>query len=152
MYYILLDAFSSYHQIRMDAQSTIKTAFTGPYRRKYMYKVMPFDLVNAPSIFVIMIYDFKDDWDGRAQENGVNIGDDNGCKIIIDDTFIYVTDYRQGFKYLDAILEISKTYNISWKLHKCHFFPKEVEFVGHDVAIEGNCPAKSKSLLLQTWP
>eukprot|EP00957_Ditylum_brightwellii_P036561 2770315-Ditylum_brightwellii.AAC.1 len=38
MYYILLDAFSGYHQIKMDAQSAIKTAFAGPHGRKYMYK------------------------------------------------------------------------------------------------------------------
>eukprot|EP00957_Ditylum_brightwellii_P182597 13908507-Ditylum_brightwellii.AAC.1 len=44
MHYILLDAFSGYHQIKMDAQSAIKTAFARPHRRKYMYKIMPFNL------------------------------------------------------------------------------------------------------------
>ena len=33
-----------------------------------------------------------------------------------------------------------------------HFFPRPFEFVGINVCPEGNCPAKSKHQLLETWP
>ena len=43
-------------------------------------------------------------------------------------------------------------YRLSLNLGKSHFFPRRFEFVGSDVCSEGNCPAKSKHQLLETWP
>jgi hypothetical protein len=37
-------------------------------------------------------------------------------------------------------------------LCKSHFFPKQFEFVRIDVCNNGNRPAKSKHILLTTWP
>jgi hypothetical protein len=80
--FILLDACSGYHQILMDIASLKKTAFAGPQGRKYRYKVMPFGLVNAPTIFVIMIYDLKDEWDNEAILNFyITIDENNNCKV-----------------------------------------------------------------------
>jgi hypothetical protein len=38
------------------------------------------------------------------------------------------------------------------KLRRSHFFPKWFKFVGIDVCVDGNRPAKSKHALLETWP
>jgi hypothetical protein len=57
----MMDACSGFHQIKIERTSSKKTAFAGPYGQKYQYKVMPFGLVNAPTIFVTMIYDLKSD-------------------------------------------------------------------------------------------
>eukprot|EP00957_Ditylum_brightwellii_P159661 12153032-Ditylum_brightwellii.AAC.1 len=46
--YILLDVFYGYQQIKMEIISSIKTAFAGSFGCEYHYKVMSFDLVNAP--------------------------------------------------------------------------------------------------------
>ncbi len=36
-------------------------------------------------------------------------------------------------------------------MHKSHFFPKHFEFVGINVCVDSNRPAKSKHGLLETW-
>jgi hypothetical protein len=148
---ISMDAFSGYHQIAMEHASSLKTAFAGPHGRKYRYKVMPFGLVNGPVIFVIMVYDLKNHWDTLAQSWNLNINDETNSIIIIDDTFIYSNSLDSIIEYLRAILEISKRYNLSWKLEKCGFLDPRFEFVGVDVADIGNYPAKSKEPISLMW-
>jgi len=48
-------------------------------------------------------------------------------------------------------LEISKRYNLSWKLEKCLFFAERLEFVGMNIAKDGNRPPKSKTPLFEMW-
>ena len=151
--FFLLDAFSGYHQIRMEENSSKKTAFAGPLGRKYRYLVMPFGLVNAPTVYTIMIYDMKDNWDSKAAVKfHLHVDEDNNTTIIINDTFGFVTSYDNGLNYLEAILTIARRHGLSWKLKKCFIFPNEVEFVGHDLTKAGNLPAGSKSTLLSSWP
>jgi hypothetical protein len=150
--FFLLDACSGYHQIIMEKASRNKTAFAGPYGRKYVYNVMPFGIVNAPTIYTIMIYDLKDSWDSEAIKFEITIDENNNSTIIIDDNFCYVTSYENGLGYLRAILTVARRHSLSWKLKKCFFFPDKVEFVGHDITDIGNCPADSKSPLLKSWP
>jgi hypothetical protein len=41
---------------------------------------------------------------------------------------------------------------LSLNLKKCHLFNKRFEFVGHDIAEDGNHPAESKFDLVRRWP
>ena len=83
---------------------------------------MPFAIVNGLVIFVIMIHDLKGCWDTLATK-GLNLELENKTNsiIIIDDTFIYSNGLTGVITYFDCILEISKFYNLSWKLDKCIF-------------------------------
>lgn len=128
---ILMDAFSGYHQIKVDAASSSKTALAGSGGRKYRYTVMPFGLVNGPVIFVVMIHDLKRHWDDLAMEWGVGLGNSTNTIIIIDDTFVFSDEEDTTFKYLESILEIFKRYNLSWKLEKCEFFYSKIRICGH---------------------
>ena len=87
---ILLDACTGYHQLQMEKTYALKTAFAGPFGRKYYYKVMPFGLVNGTTIYVIFIHDMCEYWNKLAEEYNVKIGEDNNTKIIIDDTFMHI--------------------------------------------------------------
>ena len=60
--------------------------------------------------------------------------------------------YPSELDYINAILELSKRYSLSWKLKKCSFFSERIAFVGHDRRADGNSPAESKVSLLCTWP
>ena len=122
---ILLDACSGYHQLKMEKNSALKTAFAGPNGRKYYYKVMPFGIVNGPTIYVIFIYDMRDHWNNLAREYNIKIGPNNNTRIIIDDTYMFIQTYLDGIGYLRAILEISKRYNVSWKLKNAHSSQRE---------------------------
>jgi hypothetical protein len=148
-----MDAFSGYHQILMEANSSKKTAFAGPYGRTYRYKVMPFGLVNAATVYTVMIYDMQDNWDYKAVVTfELRVNENNNTTTIIDEIFIFVTSFQNGLDYLKAILIIARLHCLTWKLKKCFFFPVRVEFVGHDLTQQGNLPADSKSTLLRSWP
>jgi hypothetical protein len=151
-YCFLLDAFTGYHQIKMEPQSSAKTAFAGPHGRKYRYKVMPYGIVNGPTIYVIMIYNMKDHWDSEALgQFKMQVDQNNNATIIIDDTFAYFETIEKGLMYLEDILTVCRRYNLTWKLKKCSFFPDKVDFVGHDLTKKGNYPASSKDTLLVNW-
>jgi hypothetical protein len=148
----MMDACSGFHQIKMEHSSSKKTAFAGPYGQKYRYKVMPFGLVNTPTIFVTMIYDLKNDWDEELLDLfKIKVNESNSSTIIIDDNFTYSEDYEKALTHIKSILIVSCRHNLSWKLKKCAFFPIKVEFGGH-LTQEGNMPAESKDALLNHWP
>jgi hypothetical protein len=60
MFFILLDAYSGYHQVSLEAASMLKTAFFAPHGRKYCWVVMPFGLRNCPVIFIVMMHDLQE--------------------------------------------------------------------------------------------
>jgi hypothetical protein len=88
-FFILLDASSGYHQVKLSWASMMKTAFFAPHGRKYCWVVMPFGLKNAPPVYVAMMHDLKELWTELAEANGIDTSVDNGTTIIIDDNFIF---------------------------------------------------------------
>ena len=60
--FVLLDAFSGYHQVLLSLASRAKTAFAAPLGRKYHWLVMPFGLVNGPAVFTIIMNDLREVW------------------------------------------------------------------------------------------
>jgi hypothetical protein len=100
-----------------------------------------------------MIDDMKDNWDSEALCTfQLAVDENNNTTIIIDDVFGFVTSYENSLVLLEVIFTIARRHSLNWKLKKCDFFPKIVEFVGHDLTKEGNLPADSKSTLLESWP
>jgi hypothetical protein len=61
-YFILFDAYSGYHQIKIAESSAIKTAFFAPHGRKYIWTVITSGLRNAPAVFIAMIHNLKELW------------------------------------------------------------------------------------------
>jgi hypothetical protein len=72
-YYILLDAYSGYHQVPLSGASAPKTAFFGPLRRKYIWVVMPFGLRNCPVVFIAMMHDLKELWTTMCEAENVDM-------------------------------------------------------------------------------
>ena len=149
-FFILIDAYSGYHQTAMAICSIDKTAFSGPGGRKYKWKVMPFGLRNGPAVFTAMMYDLKEIWDRIISEK-IDLSRNNGTRIIIDDLFIFAETLENAFFMLDAICTVAQHYCATWKLKKTHFFAEKIEFVGVDVSVKGNQPASSKATTLVTW-
>lgn len=126
-----MDAFSGCHQINVTAASSSKNAFAGPGGKKYRYTIMPFGLVNGLVISLVMMHDLKGHWDDLACEWEIGLGNSTNTIIIIDDTFLLSDDENTIVKYLEDILEISKRYNLSWKLEKCEFFNSTIRIRWH---------------------
>ena len=98
------------------------------------------------------MHDLDSTWKQLAASKGVNIGDDINTKIIVDDLFSWADDEDTAFTYMECQFRVAMSQNLSLNLKKCHFFPKRVEFVGHDICHDGNRPAMSKFELIKAWP
>jgi hypothetical protein len=89
-YFILLDAFSGYHQIQLSAASIVKKGFFAPRGCKYIWVVMTFGLQNCPVIFLSMMHDLHELWMQLCKEGGVPPSNNKGSTIIMDDTFLFL--------------------------------------------------------------
>ena len=105
--FIVLDAFSGYHQVKLSPTSVPKTAFHAPYGRKYVWLVMPFGLRNAPAVFVAMMHDLQQLWNSLAQDKGLTLDDSSGSRIIIDDVLLFSVSEDSLFLYLECVCMVA---------------------------------------------
>ena len=84
----------------------------------------------------------KQEWTKLAQERGI---DKCGSKIIVDNVFLFGPKMESVLAFFRVVIEVSyQHYRATIKLRKCKFFNTEpTEFIGIDVAPEGNSPASS---------
>ena len=50
------------------------------------------------------------------------------------------------------LLCLYEVYRVTFQLKKCEFLTNRIEYVGHDITPNGNCPAQSKFDLITNWP
>ena len=147
----LMDAISGYNQIRVAKSSQEKLAFAGPNCTKYTYFVMPFGPVNGPVIFIVFIHDMDATWKDLASSRGIIFDARTGTRIVVDDIFSWAPTFDAFIKYLTCQLKVCLSQNLSLSLKKYLFCPERMEFVGHDICINGKRPAQSKHSLLKSW-
>jgi hypothetical protein len=148
----MFDAPMGYHQLAIARASQEKLAFQGGDAIKWTHNVMPFGPTNGPATFVSFIYDIDSVWKKLATSRGIPIGDTTNTRIIIDDIVSWLSTEAYALKYIRCQLKVCQAYRLSLNLRKSHFFPKQFEFVGIDMCVDGNRPAKSKHNFLTTWP
>ena len=112
---------------------------------------MPFGLRNCPVIFIAMMHDFKALWESQCEEHEIEVDSDNGSNIIMDDVIQFAVGDFTIKIIARCVCMIARKYNLTWKLKKCRQFPDKVEFVGVDIAKNGNTPAESKKARLSAW-
>ncbi len=158
-FFILLDAYSGYHQVKLSEASAIKTAFFAPHERKYCWVVMPFGLRNCPAVFIAMMHDLQELWIEIARKEGIDMGLSNGTTIIMDGTFLFGVNIEASFVLARCVCLIARKYHLTWKLKKLQWMAPSIEFVGkferrqypspvkghHTIKLEG--PFNSKTCL-----
>ena len=92
----------------------------------------------------------RDDWILLFQKTKHTIVTTNFF-FIIDDILLFSNHTSTILHYLSYDARAFTKYILSFKLNKCDFFQSRVEYVGHDLTANGNCPAASKFDLLQSW-
>ena len=119
-----LDVFQGYHQIPLALDDQEKTAFVTPIRN-YHYKVMPFGLKNAGSIYQRMMT--------RTFESqlGKNI------EIYIDDMVVKSKVVSEHLGDLGNILEVLRKYKLRLNTSKCSFGVGSGKFLGYMITHRG---------------
>eukprot|EP00957_Ditylum_brightwellii_P186562 14204334-Ditylum_brightwellii.AAC.1 len=78
-----------------------------------------------------MMHDLQEEWERNCKKKGIILDQDNSSTIIMDNSLLYSLSQQKA-------LQICRC---CWKLKKCQWAPKELEFVGFDISIQGNSPA-----------
>ena len=119
---------------------------------------MPFGPKNAPVFYTSMMWFLRDEWILFFNETRHIISLSNSpakviCNdsIIIDDALLFSNHTPTLLYYFSRVARVFTKYRLSFKLSKCDFFKDRVEYVGHDLTANGNCPARSKFSLIQDW-
>ena len=115
------------------------TAFATRYRL-FEWRVVPFGLTNAPSVFMrIMNRLFADLLD-------------QGVAVFLDDILIYSEDITDHFRLLATVFACLRKYEFFCKLKKCSFLKKKTLFLGFDFTNTGVRVQDAKVAAISSWP
>ena len=128
-YFSTLDLRAGYHHIGLSTDSIPKTAFTSPFG-KYEYVKVPFRLAQAPACFQELM-------------TGV-LKDLPFAMAYLDDIIIYSSTPEEHLQHIKTVFEKLCHAKLSMKLSKCHFFTKEIQYLGHILGVEGIRPVPAK--------
>ena len=119
-----LDAFQGYHQIPLALDDQEKATFV-TLIENYHYKVMPFGLKNAGSIYQRMMTRMFE------SQLGKNI------EIYIDDMVVKSKMVSEHLGDLQTIFEILRKYKLRLNASKCSFGVRSGKFLGYMVTYRG---------------
>ena len=105
--------------------------------KKYCWLIMPFGLQNDLAVFVSMTYNLQEMWT-RTYKVNIGCSNNHGSTIIIDNTLLFADTFDKAISILLSLLEVTKRYNLTWKLKKCRLFDSKVEFVEVVISSLGN--------------
>ncbi|KAL0192337.1 hypothetical protein M9458_010633, partial [Cirrhinus mrigala] len=138
-FFTKLDVRSTYNLIRIREGDEWKTGFsttTGHYE----YLVMPFGLVNSPSVFQAFINDVFRDMLNRW------------VIIYIDNILIYSDSLHDHVNHVRSVLQRLMQHQLYAKLEKCEFHQTKVLFLGYVISSEGVAMDDSKVRAVVDWP
>ena len=133
-----MDLATGFHQLRIAEDCIHLTAFKGP-DTFYEWLVMPFGLTNAPAYFVDLM--------NRVFRDVLN----KFVLVFIDDILIYSKTEEEHVRHLEAVLEILRRNVLKAKFSKCHFWEREVRFLGHVISDQGISVDPGKISAIQDW-
>ena len=119
------DVQSAYWQIPIAPKDRHKTAFVTS-KGKYVFKVLPFGIANAPWIFQrVMSLAFA------------NFGQPSGLLVYMDDLIACSATWEAHLKLLEDMFRALQAAGLTLKPAKIYFGPKEVQYLGHVLSADG---------------
>ena len=129
-YFSTLDLRAGYHHIHLDKSLIPKTAFNSPFG-KYEYIKVPLGLAQAPAYFQELITRILKDFDFTIA--------------YLDDIIIFSKTAEEHLLHIKKFFEKLRSAKLLMKLSKCHFFSKEIQYLGHILSTKGIYPLPSKT-------
>ncbi|KAG8472702.1 hypothetical protein CXB51_034564 [Gossypium anomalum] len=133
-----IDLRSGYYQLRVRDSDIPKTAFRTRYGH-YEFLVMPFELTNAPAVFMDLM--------NRIFRQYL----DRFVVVFIDDILVYSRDETEHAEHLRLVLRILRDKQLYAKFSKCEFWLREVSFLGHVVSASGIRVDPNKISAILNW-
>jgi len=134
-----LDLRSGYHNIPIREQDRDKTAFI-TRRGCWRYKVMPFGLTCAPSVFQRLM---------DLVLCGLSF---DTCMVYLDDIIIFAKTFDEHLLRLEQVFGRLRWAGLKLRLDKCSLLRRRVSFLGHIVSKDGIEVQNDKVTAVQTWP
>ncbi|KAK3542610.1 hypothetical protein QTP86_031312, partial [Hemibagrus guttatus] len=116
-----LDLRSAYNLIQIREGDEWKTAFITPTGH-YEYLVMPYGLVNAPSVFKNFIHEVLREFLHRC------------VLVYIDDILIYSRSLAEHRQHVAEVLGCLREFQLFLKAEKCSFHQPSVQFLGRFIS------------------
>ena len=138
-FFSTLDMKSGYYEIPVDNESKEKTAFIAN-NCLYHFNFLPFGMCNGPSHFSRTILALLRPLIGSC------------VLVYLDDIIVLGNTVDEHLANLIKVLDTLRRKGLKLKLEKCHFFQKEVTFLGHIVSAEGIRPCVDKIDAVKNFP
>lgn len=133
-----LDLASGYNQVAVAERDKPKTAFCTPFGL-FEFERMPFGLCNTPGTFQ------------RLMERIFGDQSFHSILLYLDDVIIFSSSVAQHLQRLEMVLSRLQQKGLKAKLSKCHFFRREVQYLGHRVSKEGVATDPEKVSAVSNW-
>lgn len=137
-WFSMLDLASGYSQVEVAEKDKAKTAFCTPFGL-YEFNRMPFGLCNAPSTFQ------------RLKERIFCSCRYQSLLLHLDNVVIFSSSVQQHLERLEVVFFRLHQQGLKIKVSKCHFFQKQVKYLGHVVSAEGVATDNDKVAVVKNW-
>ncbi len=138
-YFTKLDLRNAYNLICIREGDEWKTAFSTT-NGHYEYRVMPFGLVNSPSVFQAFINDVFRDMLGRW------------AIVYMDDILVYSDTQDSHVQHVRAVLKRLIEHQLYAKMEKCEFHQTLTSFLGYIISADGVAMDEKKINSVVNWP
>ena len=137
--FCILDLCSGYYQIKLEENSRKKTSFNTRFG-SFQWTRLPMGLCTAGATF------------SRAMSLVMRGLQWEEVIVYLDDIIVLGTDFNDTIASLRKVLDRFRQHNLKLKPRKCHFFRRQVEFLGKWVSGDGTAIAPDKLEAVKTWP